>query len=125
MNELILKITNISVNYPNQLNKFFAVSKVNDKTDWKLFAEAIEEYLELNKHSSSPIISVFKKVLNEVNIHFGQIFCYIDYDETFTKKFQELAKQENIEIQSVDDMFEIKEENRMTKFWKWVADLVG
>jgi hypothetical protein len=125
MNELILKITNIAVNYPNQLSKFYAVSKVNDKIDWKLFTQAIQEYLEFNKHSSSPIISVFKEVSNEVNLHFGRIFYFIDYNGIFSEKLNELAKKENIELTFVTDNFEIKSESRMVKVWKWILDLVG
>ena len=123
MNELILKITNISINYPNQLSKFFAVSKANDKIDWKLFAEAIEEYLELNKHSSSPIISVFEKVLNEVTNYFAKIIVVYDYDGSAYEKIEKLCVKEQISWDLFVD--EIKEENRITKFWKWIADLVG
>ena len=126
MNELILKITNIAINYPNQLSKFFAVSKVNDKIDWKLFTEAIKEYLKFHEHSSSPIIGVFEKVLFEVDVYFCKIIYLQDYYENVYPKIEELCKKEKVEFGLLDDRFEYKEEkNRITKFWKWILDLVG
>ena len=126
MNELILKITNIAIAYPNQLSKFFAVSKVNDKIDWKLFTQAIDEYLKFHKHSTSPIIGVFEKVLFEVNVYFCKVIYIQDYYENAYAKIEELCKKENVEIGLIDDKFEYKEErSRATKFWKWFLDLVG
>lgn len=126
MNELILKITNITISYPNQLSKFFAVSKVNDKIDWKLFTQAIDEYLKFHKHSTSPIIGVFEKVLFEVNVYFCKVIYIQDYYENAYAKIEELCKKENVEIGLIDDKFEYKEErSRATKFWKWFLDLVG
>ena len=89
MNELILKITNIAIAYPNQLSKFFAVSKVNDKIDWKLFTEAIKEYLKFHEHSSSPIIGVFEKVLFEVDVYFCKVIYIQDYYENVYAKIAE------------------------------------
>lgn len=123
MNELILKITNIAISYPNQLSKFFAVSKVNDKIDWKLFVQSIEEYLELNKHSSSPITSVFEKVLYEVNNHFCKVICVWDYDGVTVKNIKDSCLKQKIPIEEIIE--EVREPSKANKFWKWLVDLIG
>lgn len=121
MNELILKITNIAIAYPNQLSKFFAISKVNDRIDWRLFTIAISEYLELNCNSESPMINVFANVLNEVNDYFCRIICVWDYDGKSIQKIEEFSKKENIEIQLVIEQKE--EEKPIQKIFSWIKNL--
>lgn len=121
MNELILKITNIAIAYPNQLSKFFAISKVNDRIDWRLFTIAVSEYLELNCNSESPMINVFANVLNEVNDYFCRIICIWDYDGKSIQKIEEFSKKENIEIQLVIEQKE--EEKPIQRIFSWIKNL--
>lgn len=123
MNELILKITNLAISYPNQLSKFFAISKVNDKIDWKLFTIAVSEYLELNCNSESPIISVFTNVLNEVNDYFCRIICVYDYDRNSIRKIEEFSRKENIEIQVIVEQREEPPINNIQKIFSWIKNL--
>lgn len=121
MNELILKITNLAIAYPNQLSKFFAISKVNDRIDWRLFTIAVSEYLELNCNSESPMINVFANVLNEVNDYFCRIICVYDYDRNSVRKIEEFSRKENIEIQLVVEQKE--EEKPIRKIVSWIKNL--
>ena len=121
MNELILKITNLAIAYPNQLSKFFAISKVNDRIDWRLFTIAVSEYLELKCNSESPMINVFANVLNEVNDYFCRIICVWDYDGKSIQKIEEFSKKENIEIQLVVEQKE--EEKPIQRIFSWIKNL--